>query len=135
MDILDFKSKFKNLLSLISILALVAGITSCQVKLDTSTPSDATPVPESNTSENTSSEQTPAIVPEFTFTNTGKEEICELYLSPVELEKWGPDQLEKATIPAGERFVLKNIPAGDYDVKAIGCDGGEITSTLNIQPQ
>jgi len=74
------------------------------------------------------------IVPEFTFTNTGEEEICEIYLSPVGQEAWGPDQLGGATIPAGEQYLLTNIPAGSYDIKAIGCAGSEVIGQLDIQP-
>ncbi len=73
------------------------------------------------------------IVAEYVFTNTGSVEICELYLSPVSEESWGPDQLEDQTIPAGEKFTLQNIPAGSYDAKAVGCEGaGEATLKLDI---
>jgi len=73
------------------------------------------------------------IVPEYVFTNTGSVEICELYLSPVDDESWGPDQLEEKTIPVGEQFTLTNIPVGTYDAQAVGCDdAGEITLQLDI---
>ena len=72
------------------------------------------------------------VVAEFSFTNTGEEEICELYLSPAGQEAWGVDQLEGNTIPSTEKFVLKNIPAGTYDVKAVGCAGNEVVGQLDI---
>jgi hypothetical protein len=78
----------------------------------------------------------PEVVEQFVFTNTGTAEICELYLSPVEEDEWGPDQLEEQTILAGEDFILKNIPAGTYDAKAVGCDdAGEVTIQLDITNQ
>lgn len=85
-------------------------------------PADAVPVSDVMTAD---AEDAPEIVEQFVFTNTGSVEICELYLSPVEEEEWGPDQLEENTIPAGESFTLKNIPAGAYDAKAVGCNEDE----------
>ncbi len=74
------------------------------------------------------------IVAQFTFTNTGTVEICELYLSPVDTQNWGPDQLSSKTIPAGEKFTLNNIPAGKYDAKAVGCNNaGEQVVQLDIK--
>ena len=74
------------------------------------------------------------VVAMFTFNNTGTVEICELYLSPVDTQNWGPDQLEKKTIPAGEKFTLNNIPAGKYDAKVVGCNnGGEQVVVLDIK--
>jgi uncharacterized protein involved in high-affinity Fe2+ transport len=74
------------------------------------------------------------VVAQFTFTNTGTVEICELYLSPVDKQEWGPDQLNQKTIPAGEKFTLTDIPAGKYDAKAVGCNGaGEQVIQLDIK--
>jgi len=74
------------------------------------------------------------IVAQFTFTNTGTVEICELYLSPVDTQNWGPDKLSSKTIPAGEKFTLNNIPAGKYDAKAVGCNNaGEQVVQLDIK--
>ncbi|PKN90694.1 MAG: hypothetical protein CVU44_22535 [Chloroflexi bacterium HGW-Chloroflexi-6] len=74
------------------------------------------------------------IVAAYVFTNTGAVDICELYLSPASQEEWGVDQLAGQTIAVGAEFTLKNIPAGLYDAKAIGCDGsGEAVGQLDIQ--
>jgi hypothetical protein len=74
------------------------------------------------------------IVPSYVFTNTGSVEICELYLSPADTQDWGPDQLKSQTIATGATFTLTNIPAGQYDAKAVGCDGaGEAIGQLDIQ--
>ena len=74
------------------------------------------------------------IVAAYVFTNTGSADICELYLSPASQEEWGVDQLAGQTIAVEGQFTLKNIPAGLYDAKAIGCDGaGEAIGQLDIQ--
>lgn len=74
------------------------------------------------------------IVAAYVFTNTGSVDICELYLSPASQEDWGVDQLAGQTIAVDEQFTLRNVPAGLYDAKAIGCDdGGEAVGQLDIQ--
>lgn len=74
------------------------------------------------------------IVAAYVFTNTGSVDICELYLSPASQEEWGVDQLAGQTIAVEGQFTLKNVPAGLYDAKAIGCDGaGEAVGQLDIQ--
>jgi hypothetical protein len=73
------------------------------------------------------------VVPAYVFTNTGSVEICQLFLSTVDTNDWGPDQLGGATIPAGQTFTLKNVPAGKYDAKVVGCNGaGESSTVLDI---
>ena len=74
------------------------------------------------------------VVAQYTFTNTGTVELCELYLSPVGVDNWGPDQLQAQTIAVGAKFVLKNIPAGSYDAKVVGCGGaGESVIKVDIK--
>jgi hypothetical protein len=92
----------------------------------TEAPADATEAPAMT--------EAPAgdIVAAFDFNNKGDKEICEMYLSP-DQTAWGDDQLQGNTIPAGEKFTLKNIPAGVYNVKSVFCDGGEeILPDINI---
>lgn len=120
-------------------ILLAVSLAACGGDTTDSETSTSTPPPAENTPETAAvaeDEETPMaanIVPEYVFTNTGSVEICELYLSPVDDESWGPDQLEEETIPAGEQFTLTNIPAGSYDAKAVGCDdAGEITLQLDI---
>lgn len=50
-------------------------------------------------------------------------DIHRLYLSPVDDEEWGPDQLGDHIIASGERFTLQGIPCDDYDVQLIDEDG------------
>jgi hypothetical protein len=51
-------------------------------------------------------------------------EIHQLFLSTVDEEEWGPDQLGEEVIPAGGgRFTLRRIPCASYDVQLIDEDG------------
>ncbi|MCK7593592.1 hypothetical protein [Pseudomarimonas salicorniae] len=50
-------------------------------------------------------------------------DIHELYLSSVDEEDWGPDQLREDIIPSGGRFTLRGIPCDAYDVQLIDEDG------------
>lgn len=51
-------------------------------------------------------------------------EIHQLFLSSVDEEEWGPDQLGDEIIPSsGGRFTLHSIPCDDYDVQLIDEDG------------
>ncbi len=90
---------------------------------------EATEAPEAEATEAPVSDE---IIAEYEFTNTGEVEICELYLSPVGAEEWGPDQLGEATIAASETFTLTDVPAGTYDAKVVGCNGEESVAELEI---
>jgi hypothetical protein len=99
---------------------------------DTAAPADAAaPTPDSASSASSD------VVASFKFNNTGTLDICELYLSTVDKNEWGPNQLpEGQKIAAGASFSLTNIPAGKYDAKAVGCDGTtEATIQLDIKNQ
>jgi hypothetical protein len=111
-------------------IAMVLSVSACAADSDEAdtTSAESTEAPAMDATEAPAGD----VVAEFTFTNTGTEEICELYLSPAGQEDWGPDQLAGNTIPAAEKFMLKNIPAGSYDVKAVGCEGNEVVGQLDI---
>jgi hypothetical protein len=135
MKSLNLKFVFVFLLS----IAMVLSVSACGADSDgdsdgtessaTEAPVDATEAPVADATEAPAGD----IVASFTFTNTGTEEICELYLSPAGQEDWGVDQLAGQTILGSEKFALKNIPAGSYDVKAVGCAGSEVVGQLDIQ--
>jgi hypothetical protein len=55
--------------------------------------------------------------------------IHHLFLSSVEDDKWGPDQLGEYTIEPGESFTLRNIPCDLYDIKLIDEEGDECVVT------
>lgn len=52
-------------------------------------------------------------------------DIYELYLSPVDDEEWGADQLGEEVIESGGSFLLYGIPCDDYDVLLVDEDGDE----------
>lgn len=49
--------------------------------------------------------------------------LVHFYLSPVDEESWGPDQLGNEVIGSGDSFVLTGIPCDSYDVKLVDEDG------------
>lgn len=67
----------------------------------------------------------PALALELIIVNKSEYDIHELYVSRSKSSKWGPDQLRKDTIDAGERFTLRNIDPGTYDLKVVDEDGTE----------
>jgi hypothetical protein len=104
----------------------------------TEAPAEETVAPEATEAPEAESTEAPVsdeIVAGYEFTNTGEIEICELYLSPVGVEEWGPDQLGESTITAGSTFTLTDVPAGTYDAKVVGCNGSESVAELEIYNQ
>ena len=58
------------------------------------------------------------------YTNNGTIDICKLFLSHVGKNDWGPNQLaDGVKIAVGEKYIITNVTAGIYNVKAIDCDG------------
>jgi hypothetical protein len=51
--------------------------------------------------------------------------IQHFFLSPVETEEWGPDQLGDHVINTGDTFTLKGVPCDSYDVRLVDEDGDE----------
>ena len=56
--------------------------------------------------------------------NTGSYDICEIYVSPVSQNAWGPNQLSSGQkLAAGASLTLNEAASGTtYDVKWVGCD-------------
>jgi hypothetical protein len=67
----------------------------------------------------------PASALDLIVNNKSEYDIHELYVSKSKSSKWGPDQLRKETIDAGEKFTLRNIEEGTYDLKIVDEDGTE----------
>lgn len=49
--------------------------------------------------------------------------ITELYLSAVDVQEWGPDQLGDKVIGSGEQYRLSDVPCDVYDVRLVDEDG------------
>lgn len=52
-------------------------------------------------------------------------DIHHLFLSPVDDDAWGPDQLGDKVLGSGESFRLRGIPCDTFDIKIIDEDGDE----------
>lgn len=60
------------------------------------------------------------------FKNNSKWDIHSLYLSPVNEEEWGPDQLgDNVVIGSKTTFTLTSIEPDKYDMKLVDEDGDE----------
>lgn len=70
---------------------------------------------------------------DVTVNNESEWAINHFYLSPIDEEEWGPDQLGDEVIGSGESFTLTNVPCDSYDVKLIDEDGDEcVVSEVDI---
>ena len=58
-------------------------------------------------------------------TNKSDYTIHHLFLSPVEEEQWGADQLRDNVIETDGSFTITGIPCDEYDVKVVDEDGDE----------
>ena len=67
----------------------------------------------------------PAFAFDFTVSNKSKYDIHELYVSKSKSSEWGPDQLRKNTIDAGNKFTLHGVTDGTWDLKLVDEDGTE----------
>ena len=57
--------------------------------------------------------------------NSSSWALHHLYISSVDVEEWGDDQLGDAVIANGEQFTLTGVPCDAYDVKVVDEDGDE----------
>jgi hypothetical protein len=66
-----------------------------------------------------------ALAAELTVINSSDYVVHHLHVSPSQSRSWGPDQLGKAIIGRAERFTVRNIPEGTYDLKLVEEDEDE----------
>ena len=59
------------------------------------------------------------------ITNNSDWSLTHLYISSVDQEAWGEDQLSDKVIGTGESFTLTGVPCATYDVKLRDEDGDE----------
>lgn len=62
---------------------------------------------------------------DVTVNNESEWAINHFYLSPIDEEEWGPDQLGEHVIKNGGSFTLTDVPCDSYDVKLVDEDGDE----------
>jgi hypothetical protein len=66
-----------------------------------------------------------ALAAQITVINSSDYVIHHFHVSPSKSRSWGPDQLGKAIIGRAERFTVRNIPEGTYDLKLVDEDEDE----------
>lgn len=66
-----------------------------------------------------------ALAAELTVINSSDYVVHHLHVSPSQSRNWGPDQLGKEIIGRAERFTVRNIPDGTYDLKLVEEDEDE----------
>jgi hypothetical protein len=59
----------------------------------------------------------------LTLQNRSSYDIHRLFMSPSDVENWGPDQLGTRVIHSGQSFTLTNITPGEYDIAIADEDG------------
>ena len=59
------------------------------------------------------------------ITNNSDWSLTHLFISSVDQEEWGEDQLGDKIIETGDSFTLTGVPCGTYDVKLRDEDGDE----------
>ena len=62
---------------------------------------------------------------DITIHNESDWQLDHLFMSAVDKDEWGPDQLGEEVIATGEAFTLKGVPCATYDVKLVDEDGDE----------
>ena len=62
---------------------------------------------------------------EVNIVNNSSWDIHKLYISSVDTQEWGPDQLGDDAIASGNSYTLTSIPCDAYDVKIVDEDGDE----------
>lgn len=60
--------------------------------------------------------------------NRTSEDVCFIYLSPVDADSWGDDVLDSGSIPPG-RARRVHLPVGEWDMRTENCQH-EVTGTL-----
>lgn len=61
----------------------------------------------------------------ITIINRSDWAIHHLYLSPVDSDEWGPDQLGEHVIESGGKFTLTDVDCDVYDIMIVDEDGDE----------
>lgn len=69
-----------------------------------------------------SSNAHPSAVSSITVTNNSSREIRYLYLSPVDQDNWGADQLNGASLNNGQSVTLSDVSCSGSEIKVIGED-------------
>jgi hypothetical protein len=70
----------------------------------------------------------------FTFDNASQHAIIELYMSVSTDSDWGSDRLGRSVLETGQRFTVRGLYRGRWDIKFIDEDGDVcINSGVGVQ--
>lgn len=66
-----------------------------------------------------------AMASTVTVQNASDWAFVQLFVSPVDENAWGPDQLGQHVVGSGESISLQGVPCDTYDVKLVDEDGDQ----------
>ncbi len=61
----------------------------------------------------------------LSIVNTSETTLVHIYVSPIDVDRFGPDLLRGAKVPAGQSFSFADLPNGLYDMKIVDEKGAE----------
>lgn len=61
----------------------------------------------------------------LSIANASETTIAHIYVSPIDVDRFGPDLLRGAKVPAGQSFSFADLPNGLYDMKIVDEKGAE----------
>lgn len=59
------------------------------------------------------------------ITNASDKSIAHIYVSPIDVDRFGPDLLRGAKVAKGQTFNFPDLPNGLYDMKIVDESGAE----------
>jgi hypothetical protein len=72
------------------------------------------------------------LAPSINIVNNSNREILHVYLSPVDRDDWGGNQLGETTIAPGHSFTISNVTCDQPQIKVIGEDGDGCFSSAAV---
>jgi hypothetical protein len=61
----------------------------------------------------------------LSIANASDTAIAHIYISPIDVDRFGPDLLRGAKVPKGGAYVFPDLPNGLYDMKIVDETGAE----------
>ena len=68
---------------------------------------------------------TAAVAADIVILNESETTIHKLFVSPAKEKGWGSDRLGNYSLKQGEKFTLRNVPLGTYNLKIVDEDDYE----------
>ena len=61
----------------------------------------------------------------LSIANASDTAIAHVYVSPIDVDRFGPDLLRGAKVPPGQSYAFPDLPTGLYDMKVVDDKGAE----------